>query len=80
MRDELVPDDGAPVVVGNIPIGRVTSSRLSPTLGKGFGLAWVPAAIAEEGAAIYIHIEGQNFPATITLQPVYDPEGKRLRS
>ena len=80
MRDGLVPDDGAPVVVGSTPIGRVTSSRLSPTLGKGFGLAWVPAAIAEEGAEIYIHIGGQNFPASITLQPVYDPEGKRLRS
>ena len=80
MRDSVVPDDGDPIVVEDRPIGRVTSSRLSPTLAKGFGLAWVPAQMAEEGREVFIRVGRQNFPAVVTLEPFYDPEGKRLRS
>ena len=79
MRDGRVPEDGAPVVVDRAPVGRVTSSRLSPTMGKGFGLAWVPVDLAEEGREIRIQVDGKAMPANVTLQPVYDPEGKRLR-
>ena len=79
MRDGLVPQDGAPVLSGGTPVGRVTSSRLSPTLDKGFGFAWVPADMAEEGKEILIRIDGKAVPADVTLQSVYDPEGKRLR-
>ena len=79
MRDGFVPDDGDPVVVGGVPVGRVTSSRLSPTMGRGFGLAWLPADMAEEGREIYIRVGKQNFVASVSLEPAYDPEGKRLR-
>ena len=79
MRDGLVPEDGAPVLEGRAPVGRVTSSRLSPTMGKGFGLAWVPAEMAQDGREILIRIGGRDVPADVTLRPVYDPEGKRLR-
>ncbi len=74
------PEDGAPVVSGGRPIGRVTSARISPTLGKGIGLAFVPPAQAVEGATIEVLIGGRPVSATVTLQPVYDPEGSRLRS
>ena len=80
MRDGLVPDDGDPVVTGRTPVGRVTSARLSPTLGKGFGLAWVPIELAEEGSEISILINGKTLPAQVRLQPFYDPEGERLRA
>ena len=80
MRDGRVPDDGDPVVKGRTPVGRVTSARLSPTLGKGFGLAWVPIELAEEGLEINILIDGKTLPAQVTLQPFYDPEGARLRA
>ena len=79
MRDGLVPEDGDPVVLGGAPLGRVTSARLSPTLGKGFGLAWVPIGMAQEGSEINILIDGYEVPAQVTLQPIYDPEGTRLR-
>ena len=80
MRDGLVPDDGDPVVAGRAPVGRVhASSRLSPTLGKGFGFAWVPIELANEGEVIYIRVDGRTLPAQVTLEPVYDPEGVRLR-
>ena len=79
MGDQLVPDDGDPVLANGYPVGRVTSSRLSPTLGKGFGLALVPTELAEDGGRIWIRVDGRDVPAEVTLQPVYDPDGKRLR-
>ena len=60
--------------------GRVTSARLSPTLGKGFGLAWVPPDLAREGVSIEVVAGGRRLPATVTLEAVYDPGGERLRS
>ena len=74
------PEDGTPVVSGGRPIGRVTSARISPTLGAGFGLAYVPPGFAVEGASVEVLIGGLPVSATVTLQPVYDPEGHRLRS
>ena len=74
------PEDGTPVVSGGRPIGRVTSARISPTLGSGFGLAYVPPSLAVEGATIEVLIGGRPITGTVTLQPVYDPEGNRLRS
>ena len=80
MQNGLVPEDGVPVVSDGRPVGRVTSARLSPTLGKGFGLAWVPPHLAKEGAHIEVLINDREQPAQVTLQAVYDPDGVRLRS
>jgi sarcosine oxidase subunit alpha len=79
MSDGLVPDDGSQIVDAGRPIGRVTSARLSPTIGKGFGLARVPAELAEEGREVHVRMAGSDVPASVTLKPIYDPEGKRPR-
>ena len=79
MLDGKTPEEGVPVVAGAKPIGRVTSARFSPTLGKGFGLAWVPVELAQDGAEIHIIIDGRPMPASVTMQPFYDPDGARLR-
>jgi sarcosine oxidase subunit alpha len=80
MENGLVPEDGVPIISEGRPVGRVTSARLSPTLGKGFGLAWVPSHLAEEGANIKVLISDREQTARVTLRPVYDPDGVRLRS
>ncbi len=79
MQNGVVPHDGSPVVAGFAPIGKVTSSRLSPTIGKGFGLAWVPVDLAKEGKSIQILVDGKTHNADVTLEPVYDPDGTKLR-
>ena len=79
MRDGHVPPDGAAVSIGGRPVGRVTSSRRSPTLTRGIGLAWVPSELATEGRDIDIRINEGLQPARVTLKPFYDPEGARLR-
>jgi sarcosine oxidase subunit alpha len=79
MRDGRTPEEGVPVVTGTKPIGRVTSARFSPTIGKGFGLAWVPVELARDGAEINIIVDGRPMLASVTMQPFYDPGGARLR-
>ena len=79
MRDGRTAEDGDPVVAGGTPIGRVTSARMSPTKHTGIGLAWVPVELAEEGGEIVIRVEDADLPAQVTLRPVYDPDGTRLR-
>lgn len=75
-----VPTEGSVVVVGGRPAGQVTSSRRSPKLGTTIGMAWVPVALATDGASITISDEAKTIAATITTKPFYDPEGEVLRS
>jgi aminomethyltransferase len=75
----LVLPEGSQIVEEGRPVGRVTSYRSSPTLGKGIGLAWVPEQAAREGAWIQIAGPAGPLSATVTLRPFYDPEGRRVR-
>jgi sarcosine oxidase subunit alpha len=76
-----VPTEGAVVVDEHgTPAGQVTSSRHSPVLGRTIGLAWVPDALARDGARITISDEGRQLEAEIQTKPFYDPEGEVLRS
>ena len=74
-----VPRDGSPIVHDGTPVGRVTSTRLSPSAGMPFGLAIVPAALAENGVRVDIPVAGELWAATVQLEPVYDPAGEKLR-
>jgi sarcosine oxidase subunit alpha len=74
-----VPDDGSAVVLDGRIAGRVTSCRYSPYRKAAIGLAWVPAAKAEEGASIQVRVNGALADAKVTLQAFYDPDGARLR-
>ena len=78
MSDGLIAADGNAVVIDDQPVGWVTSSRFSPTLGRGFGMAWVPPELAE-GKIIQIKVDGRLTDAELVFQPFYDPKGKRLR-
>jgi len=76
-----VPTEGA-VVLGEdgSPAGQVTSSRHSPALDRTIGMAWVPAALAHDGAKITISDVGRQLAAEIQTRPFYDPDGELLRS
>ena len=81
MTGATVPTEGSVVVLdGRTPAGQVTSARFSPQLEKVIGLAWVPAALASDGAAITISDAGTTLQARIVTQPFYDPAGEVLRS
>lgn len=79
LKESGVPPDGAAIVIDGKPAGRVTSSRYSPIQKAAIGLAWVRVSQAHEGASIQVRLDGKLAPASVTMQPFYDPEGLRLR-
>jgi sarcosine oxidase subunit alpha len=76
---DRVPPEGSLVVDESRPVGRVTSARFSPTLQKGIGLAWVPAATAEPGQRFLVRCNDQDVPAVVAATPFYDPDGTRQK-
>ncbi len=81
LPDGDVPTEGAAVLDGRgEPIGQVTSARHSRQLGQVIGMAWVPAALATDGAAITISDEERRLRAAVLTRPFYDPDGEVLRS
>ncbi|MFP5343895.1 MAG: 2Fe-2S iron-sulfur cluster-binding protein [Candidatus Limnocylindria bacterium] len=84
MVGTAVPAEGSAVVRDGRPIGRVTSSKWSPTLERAIGLAWVPADQAVEDQPLTIRLGagrvGASAPAVVRTRPFYDPAGERVRS
>ena len=81
LEDGYVPTEGAAVMPdGESPMGQVTSARYSPQLGKVIGMAWVPAALAKDGAGVTISDNGRTLAAEVVTKPFYDPDGEVLRS
>ena len=77
LEDGHVPTEGAAVMPdGESPMGQVTSARYSPQLGKVIGMAWVPAALAKDGAGVTISDNGKKLAAEVVTKPFYDP-GRR---
>ena len=79
MNGGPLPEDGAAILVDGKLAGRVTSARYSPVNRQAVGLAWVPAALAREGAEVDVRVGGGLVRAHITQRAFYDPEGTRLR-
>jgi len=78
-REKLVPfamtgpgiaRQGNPVVGG----GEVTSGTMSPCLGIGIGMAYVPADRAQPGTQIEIDVRGKPRPAEVREKPLYSKE------
>ncbi|MGO9804235.1 MAG: GcvT family protein [Steroidobacteraceae bacterium] len=60
-------------------VGYVTSGAFGHCVGKSLAAGYVPAALAREGERFEIDILGELRPATVRLEPLYDPQGLRLR-
>jgi len=58
---------GNPIVGGGV----VTSGTLSPSLGVGIGLAYIPAERAEVGRGLEIDVRGKMRSAVVKQRPLY---------
>jgi aminomethyltransferase len=65
-----IPRQDNPVHGGGV----VTSGTLSPCLGVGIGMAYLPPAFAEPGTAIEIDVRGKARPAEVRAKPLYSKE------
>jgi glycine cleavage system aminomethyltransferase T len=83
----LTVDDGRWVVMGREPVyvdgsaaGYVTSAAYGYTVGASIAYAWLPAAVAEPGTTVHIGYFDRMLAATVATEPLFDPQGKRMRS
>ncbi|TKV56869.1 FAD-dependent oxidoreductase [Nakamurella flava] len=81
----LTVDDGRSVVLGSEPVyvggepsGYVTSAAFGHTIGKPIAYAWLPGSLAV-GDSVEIGYFGERIAATVTAEPLYDPQMTRLR-
>jgi len=77
----VVPDEASLIMEGGHIAGRVTSSRMSPTLGRSICLAQVEARLAGPGTEVTVRLpSGRLIAATVMPQLAHvDPEGERMR-
>ena len=68
------------IVKDGVAVGYVTSGAYGHCVGKSLAAGYVPTALAREGARFEIDILGEVRSATVRLQPLYDPQGLRLRA
>ncbi|TAH53511.1 MAG: FAD-dependent oxidoreductase [Chloroflexota bacterium] len=83
-------DDPQVIVMGKEPIvdfaspdkvlGYVTSANFGYTVGKSIAYGYVPIEYANEGTKVKIYYFGEWHGATATREPLYDGDGRRLRS
>lgn len=67
-----IPRHGYDIVDGNgKTIGVVTSGTMSPMLGKGIGMGYVPTIFADVNSKINIQIRKNAIPATVIKLPFY---------
>jgi sarcosine oxidase subunit alpha len=78
----VVPPEASQIVEGNKEIaGRITSSRMSPTLGRSICLGYVAPHLAEPGTTVTVRLpDGQRIPVRVMEHHAhFDPEGRRQR-
>jgi len=61
-------------------VGYVTSGAFGHCVGRSLAAGYVPTALARDGARFEIDILGEMRTGTVRLEPLYDPQGLRLRS
>lgn len=60
-----------PVLSGGNRVGETSSGALSPSLGEGIAMAYLPPILSDPGTALEIEVRGRLYPATVTLLPFY---------
>ena len=72
LTERGIPRHGYPIVdAQGQEMGTVTSGTMSPTMGLGIGLGYVPTHLSEPGSKIHIQIRKNAVPATIVKLPFY---------
>lgn len=67
-----------PVLEGDKVVGETTSGVLSPSLGEGIALAYLPPDLAQPGQKLHLDIRGRKFAAEVVKKPFYRPSSAHL--
>ncbi|WP_308259080.1 2Fe-2S iron-sulfur cluster-binding protein [Pseudonocardia sp. H11422] len=79
---DVVPTEASQIISdGGHIVGRITSSRMSPTLGRAICFGQLDAHLAEPGTRVTVRLpDGRDISVEVTAHPAhFDPEGERQR-
>jgi len=68
-----------PILDGDRALGYVTSAAYGHTIGRGIAYGYLPISHTAEGTPVTIEFFGERLAATVAREPLYDPEGMRLK-
>jgi aminomethyltransferase len=68
-RGRGIPRRGHPVRTDGEVVGEVTSGNISPVLGVGIAMAYVPTSLAEPGTVVTVDVRGRPLEAEVTRPP-----------
>lgn len=63
-----------PVFIDGEPVAETTSGALSPSLGVGIALAYLPSGFSQPGQEVEIEVRGRRFRACVQKKPLYQKE------
>jgi 4-methylaminobutanoate oxidase (formaldehyde-forming) len=69
-----------PIRVGGAVVGRVTSGGYGFTVAASIAYGYLPVALAEPGTRCEVEVFGDWIGATVSAEPLYDPENARVRA
>jgi len=71
LTERGIPRPGYAILVDGEPAGAVTSGTMSPSLGEGIALGYVPTSHAKAGSEIAVDVRGRAIPAVVQRPPFY---------
>ena len=77
METRAFPRKGYAIVSDGQVVGRVTSGLLSPSLGEGVAMGYVPSGLAESGTPVQVDVRGRAIGATVVSRPFYRRDASR---
>ena len=69
-----------PIMDGNRVLGYVTSANYGHSIGRGIVYGYLPTSHAEVGTSIDVLYFGERLQATVAKEPLYDPDGSKMRA
>ena len=69
-----------PIYNGRQVVGAVSSANTGYSIGRHVAYAYLPVELAAPGQKLEIEYFGERVPATGVAEPLFDPEGTRLRA
>jgi len=69
-----------PIRVGDAVVGRVTSGGYGFTVGASIAYGYLPVELAVVGTRAEVEVFGEWVGCTMSAEPLYDPEGLRIKA
>jgi len=70
---------GEPFLEGERVLGRVTSGGYGYTVRRSIAYGYLPVEHAAPGTRVEVMLFGERCPATVMKEPLYDPQGEKIR-